>query len=123
MKRLTIAAAIAAATCMISIPAVAALASSGSSSNHGPSHSQLVDDRSGPNRGSDDVTLSPSATPTTAEPGDDNGVEVEPGDDNGVHAEPGDDNGTEVEPGDDNGVHTEPGDDNGAHGGGHNGRH
>ena len=86
MKRITIAAGIAAATCMISIPAVAALASSnGSSSNSGPSHSQLVDDRSGPNRGSDDITqaATPTSIPTSAEPGDDNGTHAEPGDDRG----------------------------------------
>jgi hypothetical protein len=125
MNRLTIAAAVAVAACGISIPAVAALASNGSTNTRGPSHSQ-VDDRSGPNRGSDDVTHSPSAVPTSGasthvEPGDDRGTGVEPGDDNGTGVEPGDDNGTDapgsasssVEPGDDKGNHVEPGDDRG----------
>ncbi len=129
MNRLTIAAAVAVAACGIGIPTVAVLASDSSNTTRGPSHSQ-VDDRSGPNRGSDDVTQSPSAVSTSVanEPGDDNGTHVEPGDDNGTGVEPGDDNGTDVatssstsvEPGDDNGTHVEPGDDNGGnhgHGG------
>ena len=144
MNRFSIAAAVAATACVIGIPTVAALASDNSTNTHGPSHSQ-VDDRSGPNRGSDDVTVSPSAVPTTAasharddrgthaepgddrgtgvetsssttvEPGDDRGTTVEPGDDRGTTVEPGDDRGTHVEPGDDNGTHVEPGDDNGGH--------
>jgi hypothetical protein len=68
MNRLTIAAAIAAGACAISIPA-AALAST-SLASHSPvsSHSRIVEDRSGPSRGSDD-----------------RGTSVEPGDDHGRH--------------------------------------
>ncbi|MDT4981788.1 MAG: hypothetical protein QOG07_3667 [Pseudonocardiales bacterium] len=127
MNRLTVAAAVAVAACAIGIPTVAALASDNTTHNSGPSHSRVVDDRSGPNRGSDDVTRSPSvvltSTSATSEPGDDKGTHAEPGDDRGTGVEPGDDNGTDapgsasssasVEPGDDNGTHVEPGDDRG----------
>jgi hypothetical protein len=117
MNRFSIAAAVAATACIIGIPTVAALASDGSTNTRGPSSSQ-VDDRSGPNRGSDDVTHSPSAVPTSGasiEPGDDHGTNTEPGDDHGTSVEPGDDHGTSVEPGDDRGTSVERGDDNGGH--------
>ncbi|MDQ2750854.1 MAG: hypothetical protein M3Y44_15205 [Actinomycetota bacterium] len=124
MNRLTIAAAVAVTACAIGIPTVAALASGDSTNSRGPSHSRTVDDRSGPNRGSDDVTRSPAAVTSSAvtAPKDDRGTHVEPGDDRGTGVEPGDDNGTGVEPGDDNGTDApgatsstriEPGDDNG----------
>lgn len=116
MNRLTIAAAVAVAACAVGIPTVAALASDDSTNTRGPSHSRVVDDRSGPNRGSDDVTQSPSIVPTSgaSEAGDDNGTGVEPGDDNDTGV-PGDDNSGSVEPGDDNGGHGGSGD------GGHHG--
>jgi hypothetical protein len=83
MNRLTIAAAIAAAACAVTIPTVAALASDNTSSQHGPAHSTIVDDRSATNRGSDDAapSLSPSSTSHSAEPGDDRDRHAEPGDD------------------------------------------
>jgi hypothetical protein len=113
MNRFTIAAAVAATACIIGIPTVAALASDDSTHSRGPSHSQ-VDDRGGPNRGSDDVSPT-SVVPTSgaSEPGDDNGTHAEPGDDRGTSTEPGDDNGTGVEPGDDRDTGVEPGDDRG----------
>lgn len=86
MNRIMIAGALAAAACAISIPAASAMTTDGpSGGTSGPSHSQLVDDRSGPNRGGDDIA---TATPTsiTMEPGDDNGTHAEPGDDNGGHS-------------------------------------
>lgn len=125
MNRLTIAAAIAAAACAITIPAAAALASGDTSSPRGPSPSTVVDDRSGPSRGSDDVTRAPSAVSTTsaAHRGGDNGRPVEPGDDRGTAIELSDDNGRHVEPGDDRGRHVEPGDDRGSDDGGHHRGH
>jgi len=92
MNRLTIAAAIAAGACAISIPA-AALASSHAASHHGSAHSRIVEDRSGPNRGSDDMTRSVTSTSRGIEPGDDRGAAAEPGDDRGAATEPGDDRG------------------------------
>jgi hypothetical protein len=114
MNRLTIAAAVTVAACGISIPAVAALASDGSTSNRGPAHSRVVDERSGPNRSSDDLTVPHSTAPTSraSQPGDDKGTHVEPGDDRSSGVEPGDDNGTDA-PGADNSATVEPGDDNG----------
>ena len=78
MNRMTIAAVIAAGACAISIPAAALAASGGGSSSDtprssAPSHSRIVDDRSGPKRSGE------------LEPGDDRGRGLEPGDDHGGH--------------------------------------
>jgi hypothetical protein len=55
----------------------------------------------------------PVQVPAGASTLDDHGRHTEPGDDRGRHTEPGDDRGRHTEPGDDRGRHTEPGDDRG----------
>ncbi|HEX3337299.1 MAG TPA: hypothetical protein VHS54_12625 [Jatrophihabitans sp.] len=113
MNRLTIAVAIAAAA--ITVPTAAALASEDPSTSRGPAHSTVIDDRRGPNRGSDDVTRAPSAA-STASAG-------QPRNANGRHVEPGDDRGTAVVLSGDRGRQVEPGDDRGGDDGGHHHGH
>ena len=57
----------------------------------------------------------PVQVPAGASTIDDHGRHAEPGDDRGRHAEPGDDRGRHAEPGDDRGQRAEPGDDRGRH--------
>ena len=57
----------------------------------------------------------PVPVPAGASTIDDHGRHAEPGDDRGRHAEPGDDRGRHAEPGDDRGQRAEPGDDRGRH--------
>jgi hypothetical protein len=55
----------------------------------------------------------PVQVPAGARTIDDHGRHAEPGDDRGQHAEPGDDHGQHAEPGDDRGQRAESGDDRG----------
>ena len=103
MKKLLIAAAVAAAA---AVPGVIGLAGNASFAQsvpvHVPAGASTIDDHGRHAEPGDNHSRH-------AEPADDRGAKAEPGDDRGNHAEPGDDRGQRAEPGDDRGRHAERG--------------